>query len=99
MKPGDKVVCINDNNWYAVPVRSICAGLIYTVKDVFTCDCGNVYLHLMEVDKYHKMWCPGCDKTSFTKMFFHIERFRLIDQQENHEEIFDNIMVSNPIVN
>ena len=25
MKPGDKVICINDNNLYRIPVRSICA--------------------------------------------------------------------------
>ena len=97
MKPGDKVVCINDNNWYAVPVRCLCAGLIYTVKDVFTCDCGNVYLHLMEVDKYYKMWCPGCAVTSFTKMFFHIERLRLLEQQGNQEEVSEHGKVQMPL--
>jgi len=37
MKAGDKVVCINDNNLYHIPVRSICKGIIYTLTEVFTC--------------------------------------------------------------
>lgn len=83
MKPGDKVICINDNNLYHIPVRCICKGIIYTIMEVFKCKCGNVYVRLEEVNKYYRMWCPGCDVYSNTIMFFHIERFRLLDQEEN----------------
>ena len=88
MEPGDKVVCINDKNWYQIPVRCICEGLIYTLTEIFTCKCGNVYVRLAEVDKYMDMWCPKCDKMEFTKMYFHIERFRKLEhgQAENTEK-------------
>jgi hypothetical protein len=86
MKPGDKVVCINDRNLYKIPVRSICEGIIYTLSEIFECRCGNVYVRLVEVDKLFNMWCPECDIISYSKMFFHIERFRLLDKVEEIEE-------------
>ena len=91
MKAGDKVICINDNNLYRIPVYSICAGIIYTLSEVFTCSCGNVYVRLVEVDKNFKMWCPKCNTFQDCKMFFHIERFRLLDQDENTEKEYDSI--------
>lgn len=94
MNPGDKVICINDNNLYHIPVRSICAGIIYTLSDVFKCSCGNVYVRLVEVDKNFNMWCPKCDTFRYTKMFFHIERFRLLDQAENTEKEYDSAQTS-----
>ena len=78
-KPGDKVICINDNNLYHVPVRCICAGLIYTVSEVFRCKCGNVYIRLDEVYKFYNMWCPKCNTSDYTIMYFHIERFRPLE--------------------
>lgn len=90
MNPGDKVICINDNNLYRIPVRSICTGIIYTLSDVFKCSCGNVYVQLVEVDKIFNMWCPKCDVFRYTKMFFHIKRFRLLDQAENTEKECDS---------
>ena len=95
MKPGDKVICINDKNWHEIPVRCICAGLIYTVKEVFTCSCGNVYLRLIEVDKYFNMWCPGCNTYQNTKMFFHIERFRKLDEntEKNKEKESEHVEI------
>jgi hypothetical protein len=99
MKPGDRVICIDDRNWYAIPVRCICAGLIYTVKEVFTCRCGNVYVRLSEVDKYYNMWCAGCDVTEYTKMYFHIERFRLAGKEESREEIEEKAEISFPNLN
>lgn len=95
MEPGDKVICINDKNWYEIPVRCICAGLIYTIKEVFICTCGNVYVRLMEVDIFSNMWCPGCNTFQDTKMFFHIERFRKLD--ENTEENTDKESESEPV--
>ncbi len=83
MRQGDKIICINDKNLYHIPVRNICEGIIYTLTEVFQCKCGNVYVRLAEVDKYLDMWCPKCDTMKYTKMFFHIERFRLPDQCEN----------------
>ena len=88
MKPGDKVVCINDRNLYEIPVRSICEGIIYTLSEIFDCRCGNVYVRLVEVDKLFNMWCPKCDIINYTKMFFHIERFRLLDKVEEIEKEF-----------
>ena len=44
MKPGDKVLCINDKNWYKIPVRGICEGLTYEIDEVFKCRCGNIYV-------------------------------------------------------
>jgi hypothetical protein len=58
MKAGDKVVCVNDNNLYHIPVRSICEAIIYTLTEVFTCKCGNVYVRLAEVNKKLNMWFP-----------------------------------------
>jgi|GEM_PF-2620745 hypothetical protein len=91
MKAGDKVLCINDNNLYHIPVRCICEGLIYTLAEVFTCKCGNVYVRLEEVYKDFNMWCPKCNTFQYTKMFFHIERFRLLDQGENTEKEYGSI--------
>jgi hypothetical protein len=85
MKTGDKVICINDRNLYRIPVRSICKGIIYTLSEVFTCKCGNVYVRLSEVNKNYKMWCPKCDIHEHTIMYFHIERFRPVDQVEYTE--------------
>ena len=95
MNSGDKVICVNDKNWYEIPVRCICAGLVYTIKEVFTCTCGNTYVRLAEVDKYYDMWCPGCDITSYTKMFFHIERFRNLDEnaEKNKEEESEHVEI------
>jgi len=87
MKTGDKVVCINDENLYRIPVRNICAGIIYTISDVFTCRCGNVYVRLAEVNKMFNMWCPSCNTFTDTIMYFHIDRFRLLDENEQSEEI------------
>lgn len=86
MKAGDKVICINDNNLYHIPVRCICAGIIYTLAEVFTCRCGNVYVRLVEVNKNYTMWCPECNSFNFCRMFFHIERFTLLEQEEDVEE-------------
>jgi hypothetical protein len=99
MNPGDKVICINDNNLYHIPVRCICSGLIYTLTEVFRCKCGNVYVRLAEVDKFYNMWCPKCDVFSYTKMFFHIERFRKLDQSENTEKETKKESVKVPVVN
>lgn len=82
MKPGDKVLCVNDKNWYRIPVRGICEGLIYTLTGVFTCSCGNIYVRLAEANTYLNMWCPGCNVMEYTKMYFHIERFRKIEEGE-----------------
>lgn len=87
MKIGDKVVCVDDQNWYHIPVHSICADIIYTISDVFTCTCGNVYVRLAEVNKRSNMWCPKCDTFEDTIMYFHIERCRKFDQDEHSEEI------------
>jgi hypothetical protein len=86
MKAGDKVICINDNNLYHIPVRSICAGIIYTLTEIFTCKCGNVYVRLKEVNKKLNMWCPKCDVFEYTTMYFHIERFRPLEQSFNTKE-------------
>jgi hypothetical protein len=43
------------------------------------------------------MWCAKCDKISYTKMCFHIERFRLLDQYENTEKEPESAKVSCPI--
>ena len=83
MIPGDKVLCINDKNWYDIPVRGICEGLVYTLTEVFKCKCGNIYVRLAEVKDFLEMWCPGCNAKEFTRMYFHIERFRKLDQEEN----------------
>jgi phage FluMu protein Com len=98
MKPGDKVICINDNNLYHIPVRSICAGIIYTITEVFKCKCGNIYVRLAEVDKYLNMWCPKCDTFSYVKMYFHIERFRLLEQAEDSESEYhtEKVPLTNP---
>jgi len=93
MKSGDKVICINDNNLYYIPVRSICAGLIYSLIEVFQCKCGNMYVRLAEVDKFYRMWCPKCDVFSYTRMYFHIERFRLLDKDENAEVEHNHVKV------
>lgn len=85
MKSGDKVICINDNNLYAIPVRSICEGIIYTLSEVFTCKCGNIYVRLVEVNKAFRMWCPKCNTFENTIMYFHIERFRPLEHAENQE--------------
>ena len=85
MKPGDKVICINDRNLYHIPVRCICAGIIYTLTEVFECKCGNIYVRLAEVDRHLSMWCPKCDEFNSTRMYFHIQRFRPLDQAENIE--------------
>jgi len=82
MRPGDKVLCINDKNWYKIPVRGICEGLVYTLTEVFKCKCGNIYVRLSEVPGFLNMWCPGCNTTEFTRMYFHQERFRKLDQEE-----------------
>lgn len=86
MISGDKVLCINDKNWYEIPVRGICEGLIYTLSEVFECRCGNIYVRLSEVPDYLNMWCPKCNSTEFTRMYFHIERFRKIDEEENSQK-------------
>jgi len=87
MKPGDKAICINDNNLYEIPVRSICKGLIYTISEVFKCKCGNVYVRLAEVNKVFNMWCPKCNTFEDCPMNFHIERFRLLEEAENQLEV------------
>lgn len=89
MRSGDKVICVDDRNWYHIPVKNICAGLIYTLTEVFQCKCGNVYVRLAEVDKMFNMWCARCDVTTYTKMFFHIERFRPLEQDGNTEKEHD----------
>ena len=86
MQPGDKVLCINDKNWYDIPVRGICEGLVYTLTEVFKCKCGNIYVRLSEVPDFLNMWCPGCNTTEFTRMYFHIERFKKIDEEENSQK-------------
>ena len=86
MKPGDKIICINDHNLCQIPVRSICEGIIYTLSEVFTCRCGNVCVRLVEVNKEFNMWCPKCNTFKSTSMYFHIERFRPLDQIENTEK-------------
>jgi len=86
MRIGDKVVCIDDRNLYHIPVLSICEGIIYTLSDVFQCRCGNVYVRLNEVNKFYSMWCPQCDIFEHTIMYFHVERFRRLDEVVNSEE-------------
>ena len=86
MQPGDKVLCINDKNWYKIPVRGICEGLIYTLAEVFECRCGNIYVRLVEVSNFLDMWCPRCNTTEFTRMYYHIERFRKIEEEENSKK-------------
>ena len=98
MKPGDKVICINDKNWYDIPVRCICEGLVYKLTEVFTCKCGNIYVRLAEVDKYMDMWCPKCNITEFTRMYFHIERFRKIDHSENSEKETDSEVFKEKVI-
>ena len=97
MKSGDKVVCINDENLYHIPVRNICAGIIYTISDVFTCKCGNVYVRLAEVNKVFNMWCPKCKTYEDTIMYFHIERFRPLDE-EKHTNV-NVIQKEVPVIN
>jgi hypothetical protein len=97
MKAGDKVVCVNDNNLYHIPVRSICEGIIYTLSEVFTCKCGNVYVRLSEVNKNFLMWCPKCDIFEECIMYFHIERFRPLEKAENTEK--EHVSIKAPIVN
>jgi len=97
MKYADKVISVNDNNLYDIPVRSICGGIIYTLSEVFTCKCGNVYVRLVEVNKNFNMWCPACNAFENTIMYFHIERFRLLDQAENTEK--ENSSIKEPIYN
>ena len=80
MRIGDKVVCINDNNLYRIPVKSICEGIIYTLSHVFVCACGNVYVRLAEVNIEFSMWCPDCNVVEDTTMYFHVERFRRLDE-------------------
>ena len=82
MKVGDKVLCINDKNWYKIPVRGICEGLIYKLTEVFECKCGNIYVRMAEVTWNLEMWCPGCNTMEFTRIFYHIERFRKIEEGE-----------------
>jgi phage FluMu protein Com len=86
MKAGDKVICINDKNLYHIPVRSICAGIIYTLTEVYTCKCGKVYVRLAEVNRKLTMWCPKCNVFEYTTMYFHIERFRPLEQSEDTEK-------------
>lgn len=86
MKPGDKVVCVNDKNWYRIPVRGICEGLTYTIDEVFECRCGNVYVRLSEVRDFRDMWCPGCNTMEYTRGYYHIERFRKIEEEEMTEK-------------
>lgn len=97
MKAGDKVVCVNDNNLYHIPVRSICEGIIYTLTEVFICKCGNVYVRLKEVNKVFNMWCPKCNIFEDQIMYFHIERFRPLEQAENVE--IEHISIKAPFVN
>jgi hypothetical protein len=97
MKPGDKVICVDDRNWYSIPVRCICAGLIYTLTEVFQCKCGNIYVRLAEVDKPFHMWCAKCDVTTYTTMFFHIERFRPLEEEEYSER--QHYIKKVPVVN
>lgn len=96
MKAGDKVVCINDKNLYRIPVKNICEGIIYTLSGVFTCKCGNVYVRLKEVNKIFNMWCPKCNIFEDTTMYFHIERFRLLEESENNEK--EEISIKEPIL-
>lgn len=96
MKVGDKVVCIDDNNLYHIPVRSICEGIIYTLTEIFTCKCGNVYVRLKEVNKNMNMWCPKCNIFEDTTMYFHIERFRPLEENENYEK--EKISIKEPIL-
>jgi hypothetical protein len=92
MKPGDKVICIDGTDWYPIPVLGICAGQIYTIIEIFTCRCGNVYVRLGELDIYFNMWCAKCNIFSYTKMYFHIERFRLLqDESEDTEKESENV--------
>jgi hypothetical protein len=86
MKPGDKVICIDDRNWHYVPVIGICAGIIYTIDEIFACKCGNVYVCLSEVTRFSNMWCAKCDNTQWVRMYYYIQRFRLLDQAEDSEE-------------
>ncbi len=97
MKVGDKVVCVNDNNLYQIPVRSICEGIIYTLTEVFTCKCGSIYVRLKEVNKELKMWCPKCDILEDQIMYFHIERFRPLEHTENTEK--EHISIKESILN
>ena len=86
MRIGDKVVCIDDSNLYRIPVKSICEGIVYTLSDVFQCRCGNVYVRLSEVNKFYTMWCPRCDVFETTIMYFHVQRFRRLDEMTDAEE-------------
>lgn len=97
MKPGDKAICVNDDNLYTIPVRSICKGLVYTIMEVFECKCGNVYIRLAEVNKKFNMWCPKCDTFEYCLMYFHIERFRLMEGNEAEEK--ETIKQENPVLN
>jgi hypothetical protein len=89
MKPGDKVLCINDKNWYKIPVRGICEGLTYEIDEVFKCRCGNIYVRLSEVCDFREMWCPGCNTMEFARGYYHIERFRKIEEGE--EEMTEKV--------
>jgi len=97
MKPGDKVICIDDNKWHNVPVIGICAGIIYIIDEIFTCKCGNVYVRLVEVNKFANMWCAKCDRTTRTRLYYYIQRFRLLDQAENIEK--EVISRKEPVMN
>jgi hypothetical protein len=38
------------------------------------------------------MWCAKCNILSYTKMFFHLERFQLLsDQSEDTEKEYEKI--------
>ena len=84
MKAGNKVVCINDNNLYNTHVRNICKGIIYTLTEVFTCNCGNIYVCLAEVNEEVFICCPKCDVFENTIMYYHIERFRPLNASEKY---------------
>jgi len=48
-------------------------------------------VRLKEVNKKLDMWCPKCGVFEYTTMYFHIERFRPLEQSENSEKKYDKI--------
>ena len=99
MRVGDKVICVDDRNYYHVPTRGICKGIIYTLSGIFTCVCGNIYVNLKEVNRRYNMWCAKCNVTESTPAYYHIERFRPLEESEDSKNEEINIKAPNPVLN
>lgn len=105
IKPGDRVLCINDFNHKSNGIQSaLKKGREYIVYSIYGCGCGISYdvglLPQTTPNKNVLGMCPGCGRIEDNNIHWAAtERFVKVKENVQYKAVHSNIKIEEPALN